>query len=72
MISNPALHAEPRHQVSSWIVPRGNASIFDWLEQTGRFIQGEVGGPEWSIQDDEDLLMDPILTLSDEDDDLED
>ncbi|MGF1603038.1 MAG: DUF3134 family protein [Thermosynechococcaceae cyanobacterium] len=67
MISNPSLQAQPRHQVSSTIAPSVNASIYHWIEETGRFIQGDDADFNWS-QDDDDLLEPLLLETDDEDD----
>lgn len=67
MIVNPSLQAQPRHQVSSMIVPSADASIYNWIEQTGRFIQGDEADFSWS-QDDDDLLEPLLLATADEDD----
>ena len=65
MISNPSLHAQPRHQVSPIIASNTNVSIFNWIEQTGRFIQGDDDNFTWS-QDEEDLLAPLLLKETEE------
>lgn len=66
MISNPSLQAQPRDQVSPTIWPNGDVSIFNWLEQTGRFIQRDDSDFDWS--EDDDLLLEPLMLASDEED----
>lgn len=65
MISNPSLQAQPRHQVSPIITSNSDVSIFNWIEETGRFIQGEDDNFSWS-QDEEDLLEPLLLTETEE------
>jgi hypothetical protein len=67
MISNPSLHAQPRHQVSPVIASNADVSIFNWIEQTGRFIQGDDDNFSWS-QDDDDLFEPLLLSSSDDED----
>ncbi|MEO0377733.1 MAG: DUF3134 family protein [Cyanobacteria bacterium P01_A01_bin.17] len=65
MISNPSLHAQPRHQVSPVIASHTDVSIFNWIEQTGRFIQSEDDDFSWS--QDEDDLLEPLMLAGEED-----
>lgn len=52
---NPSLTEENRYQVSTVIAPRKNTSLYDWLEDNGRFRQNEDSDFDWST-DDEELL----------------
>lgn len=52
---NPSLTEENRNQVSPVIAPRKNTSLYDWLEENGRFRQNDDSDFDWST-DDEELL----------------
>lgn len=52
---NPSLTEENRFQVSPVIAPRKNTSLYDWLEENGRFRQSDDSDFDWST-DDEELL----------------
>ncbi len=52
---NPSLTEENRNQVSPVIAPRKNTSLYDWLEENGRFRQNDSSDFDWST-DDEELL----------------
>ncbi len=65
MISNPSLQSQPRNQVSTVMTSSADVSIFNWIEQTGRFIQGDDDDFTWS--QDEDDLLEPLI-ISDEED----
>lgn len=55
---NPALQEESIGEPASIIVPREDASIFRWIQSTGRFIPREVDARNYdkTIDDIEDLL----------------
>ena len=65
IMANPALIEQPLNQTGVLIAPRKNASIMSWLEETGRFIQGDESDPNWSL--DDELLTD-VLLVSEESD----
>ncbi|WP_299484610.1 DUF3134 family protein [Acaryochloris sp. IP29b_bin.137] len=50
---NPSLTEENRSQVSPVIAPRKHTSLYDWLEENGRFRQHEDSDFDWSTDDDE-------------------
>lgn len=50
---NPSLTEENRYQVSAVIAPRKNTSLYDWLEENGRFRQSDDADFDWSADDDE-------------------
>ncbi|BDM80683.1 hypothetical protein AM10699_35510 [Acaryochloris marina MBIC10699] len=52
---NPSLTEENRNQVSPVIAPRKNTSLYDWLEENGRFRKNDNSDFDWST-DDEELL----------------
>lgn len=52
---NPSLTEENRNQVSPVIAPRKNTSLYNWLEENGRFRQNDESDFDWST-DDEELL----------------
>lgn len=73
---NPSLREEPRHQLAGVIPLKQEASILDWLEQSGRLIAREV--TESDYLDDDEELADTLLgtddgsydDIDDDDDDL--
>lgn len=54
-MTNPSLHEEKRSQVSPIVASRKNTSLYDWLEENGRFLQNDDSDFDWS-SDDEELL----------------
>lgn len=50
-MKNPALRELPRNQPAAVIPPQRDASILDWLENTGRLLAREVSDPDY--RDDE-------------------
>ncbi|NJN86263.1 MAG: DUF3134 family protein [Leptolyngbyaceae cyanobacterium SL_7_1] len=50
-MKNPALRQQPRNQPAAVIPPQRDASILDWLENTGRLLAREVN--EFDYRDDE-------------------
>jgi Protein of unknown function (DUF3134) len=54
MKNNPALFQVPRSQPASLIAVQRDASILDWLEQSGRLISREANG--FDYKDDEEEI----------------
>lgn len=54
-MTNPSLKEENRFQVSTIVAPRKNTSLYDWLEENGRFLHIDESDFDWS-DDDEELL----------------
>ncbi|WP_299410703.1 DUF3134 family protein [Acaryochloris sp. IP29b_bin.148] len=50
---NPSLTEENRFQVSTIVAPRKNTSLYDWLEDNGRFLQHDDSDFDWSDNDEE-------------------
>ncbi|PZD74965.1 hypothetical protein C1752_00855 [Acaryochloris thomasi RCC1774] len=46
------------------LASNADVSIFNWIEQTGRFIQGEDDNFAWS--QDEDDLLEPLMLAGEE------
>lgn len=44
VIKNNSMREEPRGQRAQVIPPRQDESLLEWLENSGRFISGEVPG----------------------------
>ena len=44
LIKNNSMREEPRGQRAQVIPPRKDESLLEWLENSGRFISGEVAG----------------------------
>jgi phosphopantothenoylcysteine synthetase/decarboxylase len=53
MKKNPALFQVPRNQPAALIPVQRDASILDWLEQTGRLISREATGFEYKDDEEE-------------------
>lgn len=62
---NPSLTEENRSQVSTVIAPRKNTSLYDWLEDNGRFRKNEDSDVDWS-NDDAELLAEYSNNSNDE------
>lgn len=52
---NPALHEQPRNQPAKVIPVQRDASILDWLEQTGRLLSRETSDFDYSEPDEEEI-----------------
>jgi len=50
---NPSLKEENRSQVSTIVAPRTNTSLYDWLEENGRFLHSDESDFDWSANDEE-------------------
>lgn len=76
MTYNPSLREEPRSQRAAVIPLKQEASILDWLENTGRLLARdiqEVGYREADGEELNDLMAgeDNSFDIDDDDDDLE-
>lgn len=70
---NPSLREEPRHQLAGVIPLKQEASILDWLEQTGRLLAREEVAD--SFLDDEEEISELMAVddgAYDDDDDDDD
>jgi phosphopantothenoylcysteine synthetase/decarboxylase len=73
-MKNPALRQQPRNQPAAVIPPQRDASILDWLENTGRLLAREAN--EFDYRDDEaeinELMSgeDNSFDIDDDDDDV--
>jgi hypothetical protein len=54
MVYNPSLREEPRQKPASVIPSKQNASILDWLEQSGRLLARQAGDFEY-VDDEEEI-----------------
>jgi hypothetical protein len=74
-MKNPALRQQPREQPATVIPVQRDASILDWLENTGRMLARDSG--EVDYPDDEEEISelmgsdDNSFDLDDDDDVLE-
>ena len=76
MTYNPSLREEPRSQRAAVIPLKQEASILDWLENTGRLLARDIQEVSYLEADGEELndLMageDNSFDIDDDDDDLE-
>lgn len=71
-IINPALKEYPRYQPAPVLPSTGNASILDWLAETGRLLERDTSDPDYLAEDAEEiegLMVDEGGYEDDEDDD---
>lgn len=70
---NPSLREEPRHQLAGVIPLKQEASILDWLEQTGRLLPREEQADSF-LNDEEEIselmAVDDGAYEDDDDDDV--
>lgn len=75
MVYNPSLREEPRNQRAAVIPLKQEASILDWLENSGRLLARD--NSEFDFLDDEEEISelmgadDGSFDLDDDDDDLD-
>jgi hypothetical protein len=75
MVYNPSLRQEPVDQPAAVIPTKQNASILDWLDQTGRLMARQPGDFDYSDDEEEinELMGNEDSSFDlDEDDDLGD
>ncbi len=76
MIKNNSMREEPRGQRAQVIPPRKDESLLEWLENSGRFITGEVAGYGFREEADSEELSEymgaaePFDFDAEDDDDL--
>ena len=73
-MNNPSLRSQPRADVAPAMEPRKDASIIDWLEESGRFMEPEDQEPKTDRDDTEEVsaLLGDDFNLDEDDDSGED